>query len=89
MRRQNEWAAEVLHEFPEIDVCDLWQVVVKGKATVYSDWWFDKRVEFEYPQSVPLARTLARHILQAVGKSPELIHSMEVHSAEVPEISDE
>lgn len=89
MRTQNEWAAEVLKDYPEIAICDLHQVVVNGKETVYKDWWYNKKPEFEYPQSVPLGRSLARHILEAIGESADKIQPMDVHSAQVEELDDE
>ncbi len=89
MRRQNEWAREVLKTRPEIAICDLWQVVKNGEATVYKDWWYSKRTDFEYPQSIPLARNLARYILQAAEIDESKIQPPSVHIMEVPEISDE
>ena len=79
MKLQNEWAAEVMAEFPDVVVCDLWQVVRHDTSGVYDDWWKDPYPQFDYFESVPLARALARHMMAAAGKSPDDINPMSVH----------
>jgi len=84
MRLQNEWAEEVLQDYPEIEICDLYQVVTDGKQSLYLDWWYNKSIKFTYRQSIPLARTLARHILRAAGLPVAAINPLSVHSAQLP-----
>ncbi|MGI9517894.1 MAG: SGNH/GDSL hydrolase family protein [Pirellulaceae bacterium] len=79
MKQQNEWAAEVVAEFPDVIVCDLWQVVRHDSPGIYEGWWSDPYPQFDYFESVPLARCLARHMMAAAGKSPDDINPMSVH----------
>ncbi len=89
MRLQNDWAAEVLLDHPDIAVCDLWQVVANGRQSVYRDWWYNKDFTFEYPQSVPLARNLARYILNGLEQPLDRMNPMSAHTLEVEELSDD
>ena len=88
MRLQNEWAAEVLKDFPDIEVCDLFQVVVNGRESVYKNWWYNKSINFSYRESVPLGRILAGHILTALGQNPEDINPPTVHSVKMANLKD-
>lgn len=62
MDMQNQWAAEVLEDHPEIAVCDLWKVVKSGEEGVFADWWKGKRTQFNYKQSLPLVEALVESI---------------------------
>ena len=84
MGEQNRWAAEVLAEFPEVEICDFWQLVKDGEDGFYQDWWYNKNANFNYPESIPLARHLARYILRASGSAGE-INPASHHLVEIPE----
>ena len=71
MKLQNQWAVDVMKDFPEIAVCDLWQVVKDGEQDVFSQWWTKNQINFEYSQSIPLGRTLAKSVLHAMGSAQE------------------
>lgn len=59
MKLQNIWAAEVMKEFPEIQVCDLWELVDEGRETGFKQWWNTKRPQFNYKQSKLIAEAIA------------------------------
>ena len=80
MDLQNHWAATVMAEFPDVAVCDLWQVVKDGENERYEKWWTRELIHFDYDESIPLGREVARSALQALGSDVEL-NPMSVHGA--------
>ncbi len=66
---QNEWAAAVLKDNPEVLVCDLWQTVTANPTGVFDEWWAGADWSFKYRESVPLAEAVADSILQAASGS--------------------
>ena len=62
MKLQNRWAAEVLSEYPQIEICDLWQTVVDGRDADFKDWWNSTRPQFNYKQSKKVAEAIAEAI---------------------------
>lgn len=62
MKLQNRWATEVLSDFPEVEFCDLWQVVMDSKETDLEDWWKSTRPQFTYKQSKIVAEAIANTI---------------------------
>lgn len=62
MKLQNRWAAEVLNDYPEVEICDLWQTVVDGRDTDFKDWWSSTRPQFNYKQSKVIADAIAKTI---------------------------
>ena len=66
MKLQNRWAAEVLKEFPDVQICETWSVVKEDLDGKYKDWWYGKSTSFKYPQSIPLARAIANAIRKAM-----------------------
>jgi hypothetical protein len=83
MKLQNQWAIEVLTDYPQVFLCDQWQVVKNGEHTVYKKWWLNKNVHFSGHETVPIARALARRVMDALGRAKEPIHPLSVHG--VPE----
>jgi len=77
MEMQNRWAAQVIGEYPEIETCDLWQVVKDNQGQAYDDWWQGKQFNFQSPQSGPLGRAVAESALQALQKSGSVNASRE------------
>jgi len=67
-RQLNQWAAEVIADYPDIAVCDLWSVVAAGEETTYREWWYTKDISFNARQAVPLAEALAQSVLDALGR---------------------
>ncbi len=80
MDLQNRWAADVLKEYPDIVVCDLWKVVKDDEQDVYTHWWSGNWVNFDYKQSIPLGRTVAKAVLTALGSAQEL-NPLSAHSS--------
>ena len=78
MDLQNQWAAAVVSEFPEVHTCDLWQVVDDGKNGPFAKWWERREIHFDPQQSIPLGRELAKVTLEALG-STETINPLSVH----------
>lgn len=62
MKLQNRWAAEVLSEYPEIEICDLWRTVVDGRDSEFKDWWDSTRPQFTYKQSKKIVEVIAETI---------------------------
>ncbi len=60
MKMQNEWAAEVLRDFQEVQICDLWQVVADGRNSDFKAWWASKRPQFTYKTSKLIADAIAK-----------------------------
>jgi len=56
---------------------------------VYEKWWYNKNVHFTYQESIPIARALARKVMEALGREKEGINPVSVHAVQVPEISEE
>jgi len=79
MRLENKWAAEVMAKHPDVLICDQWQVVKNGADSVYAKWWYNKNVHFNYRESIPIARELARTVMKALGRQDEGINPMSVH----------
>ncbi len=67
MKLQNDWVAPLLREFPEIHVCDLWQVVADDSDGIFRKWWEGNSLAFDYPASRPLGAAVADCIIQAVS----------------------
>ncbi|OGV53377.1 MAG: hypothetical protein A2X49_04285 [Lentisphaerae bacterium GWF2_52_8] len=91
-RLTNTWAAELLTKYPEIAVCDQWQLVKNNEKGFYRDWWHAQDIHFFGRNIVPAGRELARKILEALGHSGEEINPMSVHGEfgiKVPELSSE
>ena len=59
-----------------IDVRDPFDRMQDDEAGLYASWRDDDRTQFDYIQSIPLGRTLARHILAGAGKSADEINPM-------------
>lgn len=68
MQLQNQWAAEVLQGYPQIQVCDLWQVVKDNSDGVFDDWWAGNSLRFDDKTSQPLGQAVARALEQAAGQ---------------------
>ena len=66
MKTQNRWAAEVFAAHPEIAICPVWDVVKDDSNGRYKEWWYGKEAKFKYPQSIPLAKTIAQKVLDAL-----------------------
>jgi len=64
----NPWAAEVVKKYPEIAVCDQWQLVKDNPGGIYTDWWKGKNVHFSGQGAEELGRLLAKHVLVALGR---------------------
>jgi hypothetical protein len=67
----NPWAAEVMKRHPEIAICHQWQFVRDNAGGVYTQWWAGKNVHFGGEAANELGRLLARHVLEALGRSPK------------------
>lgn len=76
MKLQNEWVTELLKEFPDVMVCDQWQMIKNAEDGFFKPWWYSKNVHFTAGQSIPLGRLLARSILKALGKTQEEINAI-------------
>lgn len=83
MNLQNQWATAVLKEFPEVDICDLWQLVKDQENERYADWWKGDTLNFNYLESVPLGRKVAESAMRAMGQSGE-INPPSVHQPASP-----
>lgn len=59
MKLQNQWAAEVLSDYPAVVTCDLWQIVADGRETDFQEWWQKSRPQFNFRQSKKLAAAIA------------------------------
>lgn len=66
MKLQNRWAAEVLTSYPDVLVCPVWDKVKSDKSGRYQEWWYGKNVKFKYPQSIPLAKSIAASVVDAL-----------------------
>ena len=79
MQLTNQWAGEVFQNYPEVTVCDLWELV--DQDPLYEGWRQGRVNAFDYRKSVPLGRSLATTILQALGTgrtiNPESVHEVE------------
>lgn len=62
MNLQNQWASEVLQEYPSIETCDLWQIVKDGEKSDFKEWWADQRPQFNFRQAKKLAEAIANTI---------------------------
>lgn len=62
MRDLNSIAKKVLLKYPEIVICDLWNVVKQNPNGIYDDWWFGRSAKFKFQQSKPLAAELAKEV---------------------------
>ena len=62
MRDLNYIAEKILLKHPEIETCDLWNVVKQNSEGIYDDWWFGRTAKFKFQQSKPLAAELAKEI---------------------------
>ncbi len=90
MRVQNEWAAEVMARHPEIMICDHWQLVMNNFDGFYSQWCRGRNVHFRHGPEVPLGRSLARHVMRALGKDGDDINPPPEGQKEIPDpLSDE
>ncbi len=69
MQLQNQWAAEVLQDYPQIAVCDLWQVVQDNPDGAFDQWWSGNDLTFNVTSPVPLAGKVAESLLQASGQN--------------------
>ena len=56
MKLQNQWATDVLRDFPAVDTCDLWNLVTQNADGTYDEWLKGKAVTFNGPESAPLGR---------------------------------
>ncbi len=83
MKLQNQWAAEVMSDFPEITTCDLWRVVKENKSQDFTQWWKSNDLYFDYTQSVWLARELATKILVALDRDPKEMNPISVHALKI------
>jgi len=72
MNLQNQWATTVLKEFPEVGVCDLWQLIKDQENERYADWWKGDSVSFNYLESVPLGRKVAESAMRAIGRNGDI-----------------
>ena len=59
MKLQNAWAAEVMTEYPEVKICDLWNVVNDGRDSGFKEWWASNRPQFNYRQSKLIAKAIS------------------------------
>ncbi len=69
MRLQNQWAADVLHDFPEVETCDLSELVTQNADGIYDEWLKGKAATFNGLESAPLGRAVASSMMQAAGLS--------------------
>ena len=78
MKLQNLWANEVLSEFSDIAVCDLWKVAESEVDGVLKGWWSRQNFYFDYQRSIPLGRALAEKTIQVLNV-PGQINPPSVH----------
>lgn len=69
MEMQNQWAADVLRDFPSVDTCDLWDLVSQNADGTWDEWLKGKAVTFNGLESAPLGRAVAQAMLQAAEVS--------------------
>jgi hypothetical protein len=67
----NPWAAEVVARYPQISVCDQWQLVKDGADGLYREWWPGTDVHFSGERAAALGRLLADSVLKATGRPAE------------------
>lgn len=66
---QNQWAREVLAEFPAVRVCDLEDLVTRNPEGIYDEWWQGKSATFNGNQSRPLAEAVAQSLIETAGQT--------------------
>ena len=64
----NPWAAEVVARYPQISVCDQWQLVKDGADGLYREWWPGTDVHFSGERTAALGRLPADSVLKATGR---------------------
>lgn len=66
---QNQWAKEVLAEFPSVSVCDLENLVSSNPDGIYDEWWQGKSATFNGNQSRPLAEAVAQCLMETAAQT--------------------
>jgi len=63
----NPWAMEVVGADPAISICDLWDVVDRGRNSQYKKWCkgWDRHIQGSL--SDPLGQKLARSMVEILG----------------------